>query len=147
MKDQTHHSEVVQRLIEHGINPTSQRVEIAQVLLARFCHMSADEVFHLVNKDQPQVSKATVYNTLGLFAEKGLIREVIVDPTKVFYDSNVGAHHHMYNVSTGELSDIDDHHMKIVGLPPLPPGTEVEGMEVVVRVRSMAGARAEAARA
>jgi len=137
MNEQT--AEIVRRLKDHGINPTAQRIEIAQVLLARFTHMSADEVFQIVNKTEPRVSKATVYNTLGLFADKGLVREVIVDPSKIFYDSNVGPHHHLYNVTTGELRDIDQQHMQVVGLPPLPPGTTVEGMEVVVRVRDERG--------
>ena len=120
-----------------GINPTAQRIEIACVLLARCTHLSADEVFHLVNsKGTAQVSKATVYNTLGLFAERGLIREVIVDPAKIFYDSNTAPHHHLYNVTTGELCDIDITHMQILGTPPLPTGTEVEGMDVIVRIRA-----------
>lgn len=127
---------LVTKLREHDINPTLQRLEIARVLLSRCAHLSADDVFSLVNKDGgQQVSKATVYNTLGLFAEKGLVREVIADPTKVFYDPNVAPHHHFYNVVTGELVDIDVRHMSVSGLPQLPEGTSMDGVDVIVRLR------------
>lgn len=122
-------------LTARGIYPTAQRVEIARVLLPRCQHLSAEAIFARVNGQGPRVSKATVYNTLKLFAEKGLVREVIVDPTKIFYDSNILPHHHLYNVSTGELMDIEEHHLHVVGLPPLPAGTAVDGMDVIVRVR------------
>ena len=72
----------------HGILPTQQRVMIARVLFARHQHFSADQVLREVNTGDEHVSKATVYNTLGLFARNGLVREVIVDPTRVFYDPN-----------------------------------------------------------
>jgi Fur family iron response transcriptional regulator len=127
--------DVVALLRSRDINPTSQRVEIAHVLFSRHSHYSAEDVFTAVNRDQPQVSKATVYNTLGLFAEQGLIRQVIVDPSKVFYDPNVVPHHHFYNMATGELSDIDGHDVQISGLPPLPEGVRMEGVDVIVRLR------------
>ena len=120
----------------HDIHPTAQRVEIAYALFSCHGHYSADDIFGKVNREEPQVSKATVYNTLGLFAEKGLVREVIIDPNKVFYDPNVDPHHHFYNVSTGELTDIDGHAVSVTGLPPLPAGASMEGIDVIVRVRS-----------
>lgn len=128
--------EISDHLQTHGVTPTAQRVGIARVLLSRCTHLSAEEIFRLVNVNEAQVSKATIYNTLGLFVEKGLIREVIVDPAKIFYDSNVAPHHHVYNISTGELSDIDTHHLQVVGLPPLPADTAIDGMDVIVRVRN-----------
>lgn len=87
-------SEVIDLMRVKGVNPTQQRVEIAQVLFAEPQHVSADQVLSLVNRQRSIVSKATVYNTLGLFARKGLVREVIVDPTKVFYDPTTSPHHH-----------------------------------------------------
>ena len=90
-------AEITKRLQDKGVSPTQQRLEIAQILFARPQHLSAEEVLNIVNAQAPLVSKATVYNTLGLFARKGLVREVIVDPTKVFYDSNTTEHHHFYN--------------------------------------------------
>ena len=119
----------------HAINPTSQRVEIAQVLFSRCEHLSAEEVFTLVNGESARVSKATVYNTLGLFASRGLIREVIADPARIFYDPNTAPHHHLYDTSTGKLVDIPSDEVQILGLPALPEGMRMEGVDVIVRMR------------
>lgn len=128
--------EVIDLLQKCGINTTQQRVEIARMLFAEFQHLSAEQVLEMVNRDHPAVSKATVYNTLNLFARKGLVREVIVDPSKVFYDSNTTPHHHLFNLDTGELSDVDEEWLAITGLPELPEGTHPVGVDVIVRVRN-----------
>lgn len=104
-------------------------------MFSRGGHFSAEDVFTLVNGDEPHVSKATVYNTLGLLADHGLIHTVIVDPAKVFYDANTTPHHHFYDVTTGMLSDISAHAVQVSGLPSLPEGTHMEGVDVIVRVR------------
>lgn len=127
--------QLAERLQALNIQPTQQRLEIAQLLLARPQHMSAEQVLAAVNTKGNVVSKATVYNTLGLFASKGLVHEVIVDPNRVFYDSNTDAHHHFYNVDTGELTDIQAGEVGINNLPELPPGTEPDSVEVIIRVR------------
>lgn len=119
-----------------GISPTRQRVEIGQVLFAEHQHVSAEQVLDRVNRVGGAASKATVYNTLGLFASKGLLREVLIDPNKVFYDTNTHDHHHIYNVESGELTDVDAHEIVIHKLPELPEGTRPEGVDVVIRVRS-----------
>ena len=124
------------RLRAFGINPTHQRIEIAHALLSRSGHLSADQVLALVNQRQPETSRATVYNTLNLFVEKRLIREVIVDPDRVFYDPNTVPHYHIYNLETGELTDIDAQDVRIEGLPTPPPGMITEGMDIIIRVRS-----------
>ena len=128
--------QVIDLLASRDIQPTLQRLEIAQVLFARDQHLSADEVLKLVNQDTARVSKATVYNTLGLFAAKGLIREVIVDPSRVFYDPNTDEHHHFYNVDTGELLDIDAEQLSVMDLPPLPKDTVAEGVDIIIRIRN-----------
>ena len=127
--------EVINRLKEAGVTPTQQRVDIAQILFAKPQHLSAEQVLAIVNAESSLVSKATVYNTLGLFASKGLLSEVIVDPTKVFYDSNTTAHHHFYNVDSGELTDVDSGAVSLANLPPAPEGTEAEAVDVIIRVR------------
>ena len=129
-------SATAERLRRHGINPTSQRTLITRVLFERCTHLSADELYRIVNENDRRVSKATVYNTLGLLVGRGIIREVIADPNKVFYDPNTEPHHHLYNVDTGELTDIDAAAIEISGLPRLPEGTVAEGVDVIVRVRT-----------
>jgi len=126
-------AEVLRR---HGVTPTHQRIEIAYALFSRGEHLSADRLLAIVNKRHSETSKATVYNTLNLFLEKKLIREVIVDPNRVFYDPNTAPHHHFYNVDTSELSDIDAGQIDVSGLPPLPEGMVTEGIDVIVRIRS-----------
>ena len=123
-------------LRNHGILPTQQRLMIARVLFDHVRHYSADQVMTSVNDGRDRVSKATVYNTLGLFARSGLVREIIVDPTRVFYDPNTTNHHHFYNVDTGELIDIDSADLQVRELPDLPAGTAVEGVDVIIRLRS-----------
>lgn len=128
-------------LQQHDIKPTAQRIDIARLLLQKHMHLSAEDVFVLVNPDKEdacgrqRVSKATVYNTLGLFAAKGLVRQVIADPNKIFYDPNTMPHHHFYDVTAGTLTDIDADDVAVTGLPALPGGTTLEGVDVVVRVR------------
>lgn len=123
-------------LKQHDILPTQQRLMIARVLFERPRHFSADQVMSLVNDGRDHVSKATVYNTLGLFARSGLVREVIVDPARVFYDPNTSNHHHFYNIDTGELTDIDASSFDVNDLPALPAGTEAAGVDIIVRVRN-----------
>jgi len=129
-------NEIIDLLRSHDISPTHQRVEIARVLLSRHQHLSAEQVLDKVNESQSVVSKATVYNTLGLFARKGLIKEVIVDPTKVFYDPNTQPHHHFYNVDTGTLMDIEANEVSLERLPAAPEGMEPDGVEVIIRLRN-----------
>jgi len=133
---------ITRQLRERGINPTSQRVEIARLLFSRCEHLSAEDVYTMMNAHETKASKATVYNTLGLFAERGLVRELIVDPDRVYYDPNTTPHHHFYDVNTGRLTDIDASEVQISGLPSLPEGSEMEGLDVIVRLRS-SGARTQ----
>ena len=120
---------------QYGILPTPQRVEIAGILLERPQHLSADQIIERLRHTGSAVSKATVYNTLNLFSERGLVKEVMVDPVRKFYDSTTHAHHHFYNVDSGELSDIPDDQVRFAGLPELPVGTERESVEVLIKVR------------
>jgi Fur family iron response transcriptional regulator len=128
-------SDITDRLRIHGIAPTHQRVEIASVLFSRCEHLSADQILAAVNIRHSETSKATVYNTLRLFLEKGLIRELIVDPSKVFYDPNTQPHHHFYNTESGELTDIPASSLQLAGVPIMPAGMEAESIDVIVRIR------------
>ena len=135
-KAQTRNREnIAQRLRRHGITPTHQRMEIAHVLFTRREHLSADQILKWVNSRYAETSKATVYNTLKLFVERKLIRELVVDPAKVVYDPNTEPHHHLYDVVTGRLTDIPADNIRVVGLPALPPGTVAEGVDIIIRTR------------
>lgn len=121
-------------LRRQGINPTHQRVEIAFALFSRAEHLSADCILSIVNEHAPETSKATVYNTLNLFVKEKLVREVIVDPSRVFYDPNTEAHHHFYNTQSGELTDIPARDIRFSALPAPPAGMVAQGVDIIVRV-------------
>ena len=129
--------DIINKLKSFEVTPTSQRIHIAQILFARPQHLSAEQILTLVNKDgDTSASKATIYNTLGLFAKKGLVKEVIVDPSKVFYDSNISQHFHFFNIDTGMLTDIPIDALHIDQLPELPEGAELSSIEVIVRIKN-----------
>lgn len=129
-------SEAVQLLKSNGVSPTSQRVQIARYLFAKSQHLNADQLQALVNQGGTKVSRATIYNTLALFVKKGLVREIIADPNRVFYDSNVSQHHHMFNIDTGELTDIDLDQLEITSVAQLPEDVTLERLDVVLQVRN-----------
>jgi Fur family transcriptional regulator, iron response regulator len=126
---------IAQLLRRQGINPTHQRMEIAHVLFSRREHLSADQILALVNSRYEETSKATVYNTLKLFREKKLIRELVVDPDRIVYDPNTEPHHHLYDVVSGRLTDVPADNVRVLGLPPLPEGTVAEGVDIIIRTR------------
>ncbi len=124
------------RLRDNGVKPTPQRMEIGMLLLASPTHMSADQILGDLRECGSRISKATVYNTLNLFSRHGIAREVAVDPSRLVYDSTTEPHHHFYNIDTGELTDIRQSEIEVRHLPELPPGTEAQEVEVIVRLRN-----------
>ncbi|MEX2497213.1 MAG: Fur family transcriptional regulator [Woeseia sp.] len=132
--------DIQKKLEQHGVLPTPQRLEVAEVLLERPQHLSADQILERLRQAGSRVSKATVYNTLKLLGERGLVRELTVDPDRRFYDSTTHAHHHFFHVGTGELSDIPADQIEILKLPALPEGTQQQSVEVLIRVEDKASA-------
>ena len=131
-------SDILAKFETHGILPTPQRIEVAEILLRKPQHLSADQIIEKLRGLGSKVSKATVYNSLKLFGERGLIKDRLVDPERRFYDSTTTPHHHFYNADTGELSDIPEDSIEVSELPDLPHGTLLEGAELIVRVRNAA---------
>lgn len=126
------------RMADCGIRPTAQRMRIAALLLAEPQHLSAEQILANLRSSGARVSKATVYNTLNLFASHGLIRQLSVDGARAWFDSNVDAHYHFHDVSSGALIDVPVPDVEFSRLPPPPPGTEVEGIDLVIRLRKKA---------
>jgi len=123
------------RLAECGIRPTAQRVRIASLMLSAPQHLSAEQILAQLRAAGARVSKATVYNTLNLFAEHGLIRQLSVDGARAWFDSNVDPHYHFHDLTTGALIDLPVPAVEFSRLPAPPPGTEVAGIDLVIRVR------------
>jgi Fur family transcriptional regulator, iron response regulator len=124
-----------QRLSDCGIRPTAQRVRIATLLLSVPQHLSAEQILASLRTAGARVSKATVYNTLNLFAAHGLIRQLSVDGSRAWFDSNVAAHYHFHDLDSGALIDVPVPAVEFSRLPSPPPGTEVAGIDLVIRLR------------
>jgi Fur family iron response transcriptional regulator len=128
-------AESARRLSEFGIRPTAQRLQIAALLLAAPQHLSAEQILANLRAAGARVSKATVYNTLNLFAERGLIRQLSVDGARAWFDSNVAPHYHFHDLDSGALIDVPVPEVEFRRLPAPPPGTELAGIDVVIRLR------------
>ena len=127
--------EAINRLRLAGLRPTRQRISLASMLFSGpDRHISAEELHEEAVEAKVPVSLATVYNTLNQFTEAGLLREVAIDGTKSYYDTNTSNHYHFYLESEGRLIDIDSDDLKVIGLPEAPDGTKVNRIDVVVRL-------------
>lgn len=129
-------NDIGERLRAVGIPLTLQRLAVARIMLPAPVHLTADQVMARVRAFMPEISRATVYNTLKLFCERNLVRELIVDPERIVFDSNTSRHYHLYNSITGEVTDIPAGEMRVVGSAALPPGIELEEVDVIIRVRN-----------
>ncbi len=121
-------------LEKHDIQPSAQRVALAEYVLKTTEHPSADKVWARVQENFPMISRATVYNTLNLFVEKGLLRELHLAPDSVLFDPNTGHHHHFIDEDTGRIYDIPWNQIEVNNAKPL-PGFEVRDYQVVMRGR------------
>lgn len=125
-----------EKLRAAGLRPTKQRIALGALLFdGRDRHITAEALHEEVRGAGAGVSLATVYNTLHQFTQAGLLREVVVNSGASHFDTNVGAHHHLYYADTGELYDVDATDVHIEGLPPVPRGAEIERVDVIVRLR------------
>ncbi|WP_200196130.1 iron response transcriptional regulator IrrA [Halorhodospira abdelmalekii] len=133
--------ELMTLLRSAGLRPTQQRLALAGLLFAGgHRHMTAESLYEEAGASGVKVSLATVYNTLNHFKEAGLLRELIVDSGKSYFDTNTAPHHHAYDEQTGEIHDLEllvDERQLCAGLK-LPPGRQVSGVDVVVRMRAAA---------
>lgn len=126
--------DVVRILEERGIHPSAQRVAVAEYVLHTTEHRAADKVWAGVQENFPMISRATVYNTLHLFVEKGLLRELHLAPDSVLFDPNTDRHHHFIDEDTGRIYDIPWNQVEVSNAKPL-PGFEVLDYQVVMRGR------------
>jgi len=129
-------SDLVIKLRAAGLRPTRQRIALGKLLFTGADrHVTAESLHLEAGKAGAQLSLATVYNTLHQFTGARLLRQVVVDGEKTYFDTNTGDHHHFYLEEEGLLADIPGDNVHIEGLPSAPAGTEVERVEVVVRLK------------
>jgi Fur family iron response transcriptional regulator len=127
---------IAELLRSNGISLTLQRLAIAQILLAKPVHLTAEQVLKKAQEIMPEISRATGYNTLNLLKDKGLIRELVIEPGRVIYDSNTSHHYHIYDADTGEMTDVPAGDLKVTGTADLPPGLVLEEVDIIIRVHS-----------
>ena len=129
-------SQILDRLRGAGLRPTRQRMALAKLLFdGGDRHLTAEMLHADAQSANVRVSLATVYNTLHQFHRAGLLREIVVDSQRTYFDTNMADHHHFYFDETGELSDIPGDQVEVAALPPVPDGMAVSRVDVVVRVR------------
>jgi Fur family iron response transcriptional regulator len=129
-------SELRDKLRRVGLRPTRQRVSLGWLLFGKGDrHITAELLYDEATKARVPVSLATVYNTLHQFTEAGLLRQLAVDGSKAYFDTNPTEHHHFFLEDEGELVDMPSTGVSVGDLPEPPPGMEVAGVEVIVRLR------------
>lgn len=127
---------MLERLRDAGLRPTRQRLALARLLFeGGNRHVTAEQLHAEVRRDETAVSLATIYNTLNQFRKAGLLREVVVDSGRSWFDTNLEDHHHFFHEATGELTDFEAEGLAVEGVPRAPDGTEIDRVEVIVRLR------------
>ncbi|MFM2045335.1 MAG: hypothetical protein RLY86_3911 [Pseudomonadota bacterium] len=134
------YSHALNRLTDAGLRPTRQRLALARLLFGiggtvSDRHVTAEQLHGEAVAADMQVSLATVYNTLHQFTEAGLLREVVVEAGRSYFDTNITDHHHFFHEAGGRLQDIPGDQVAITGLPVPPDGTSIARVEVIIRLR------------
>lgn len=126
---------IISRLQSSGLRATPKRLAIGGLLFdGTDRHVTADDVAILARKNGVRVSLATVYNTLNQFVAAGMMKRITLDTDRTYFDTNVSDHHHLFFEENGVLHDIPGDTIKVEGLPPIPTGSKVRSVEVIVRM-------------
>ena len=129
------YTQVLDQLRSAGLRPTRQRLALAKILFENGPRHVTAEALHAEAQDASiRVSLATVYNTLHQFTDAGLLREIVVDTTRSYFDTTTHEHGHFYHEATGRLIDIDGA-LQLAHMPTVPEGTKVAGVDVVIRLQ------------
>ncbi len=123
-------------LVKNQIKPTKQRLQIADLIFVRNQHFTAIDLIEKINKLKLHISQATIYNTLGLFESKGLLKIINLDDEQKFYDTNLSHHHHIFNLNNHSLLDISDDKISFSKLPKIPDTMKLERTEVLIKVKN-----------
>lgn len=130
-------AKALEQLASVGLRPTRQRLALARLLFDKGNHhVTAEQLYSAACASNVKVSLATVYNTLHQFKEVGLLREVVVEPGRSYFDTNLTSHHHFFREDSGELIDIPEDGIEVSQLPEPPAGTAVDRVDVIIRIRN-----------
>jgi Fur family iron response transcriptional regulator len=119
-----------------NVTPTKQRLDLAKLIFAKKQHFTAADLISLADKNELNISMATVYNTLSLLEDKGMLKTINIDNELKFYDTNLENHHHFYNTTMSTLTDIAHDRVTFAELPELPKNLEIESTELLIKVKN-----------
>ena len=128
----------IEKLRSSGLRPTKQRIEICKLLFDRkkTFHFTINDLFKILQKEtSKRISLATIYNTVEAFTDAGYLKEILTSKNKSYYDTNIKSHHHFYDESSKELTDINYNQVKLSKVPIPPKGKKIKNLEVVIRIQ------------
>ena len=129
------YSQVIERLRRAGVRPTSRRLALAKILFENdHRHVTAESLYAEARDSFIPISLATVYNSLNQFTQSGLLREIIVDSQRCYYDTNTADHHHFFCERTNTLEDIACDDVILSKLPDAPEGKSITRVDVILRI-------------
>ena len=129
--------EFVEKLRNSRLRPTKQRISICEVLFNRdkTFHFTINDLFNLIKaKNNEKVSLATVYNTVHAFQKKGYLKEIPINSNQTYFDTNVTAHHHFYDVNEEKLIDLKNEDVGPIDIQMKIPGKKIKSVEVLVKL-------------
>ena len=131
--------EFIEKLRKSGLRPTKQRIKICEVLFIseKTFHFTVNDLLKMVEKNtNDKISLATVYNTVHAFKKKGYLKEIAINSSKSYFDTNTTSHHHFYNEEKNELIDISDREIEPIKINKKILGKRIKSVEVLVKIES-----------
>ena len=133
----SNYDQVIKKLSNKGIRPTKQRMILAKLLFEKGDrHISAEELYTEVQKEDRKISLATIYNTLKQFTNIGLLKELVIDQNKSIYCSNHDSHYHLYIEDEDKIIDIPQKNIDL-NIPELPACLKFHNIDIIVRIRTL----------
>ena len=131
------YNSAINKLEKNGIRATKQRRVLAKLIFDKGKrHISAENLFDEVKKDERKISMATIYKTLKQFTNLGSIREIVVDQNKSLYCNNNQSHYHLYIEDEGKVIDIPTQNIDL-DIPSIPACLKLHDIDVIVRIRTL----------
>ena len=133
----SNYDQMMKKLSNKGIRPTKQRMILAKLLFEKGDrHISAEELYKEVEKENRKLSLATIYNTLKQFTNMGLLKELVIDQNKSIYCSNHDSHYHLYIEDEGKIIDIPQKNIDL-NIPELPACLKLHNIDIIVKIRTL----------
>ena len=131
--------EYIEKLRKSGLRPTKQRIKICEVLFdtKKTFHFTISDLVKLIEiKANEKISLATVYNTIHAFEKKGYLKEIAINSSQTYFDTNISAHHHFFDEKEKKLIDLDDEDVDPIKIKKIIPGKKIKSVEVLVKIDS-----------